>query len=179
MDEKRLLERCLQGDGEGFKMMVEMLGAQAMSLAVNILRNHEDAEDACQEAFLQAFQNLSQFDQRQSLKRWFLTILYRRCVDQLRRRKRFYRFFAKLKKEGGLSHAEKNTEFSQAERKILPRATLDSLPPKERAAITLWALEGYTAEEIAEILGCRASTARVYLFKARQKIKALLEKQHV
>ncbi len=55
---------------------------------------------------------------------------------------------------------------------------LDRLSPRERLAAALWANEGLTAAEIAGVLGCSASTARVYLFNARRKIKALLEESH-
>ena len=52
------------------------------------------------------------------------------------------------------------------------------LSPRERTALCLWANEGYTAKDISEVLACSASTARVYLFNARRKIKALLENDH-
>lgn len=60
----------------------------------------------------------------------------------------------------------------------LPSRLLEVLSPRERAALCLWANEGYAAKDIAEVLSCSASTARVYLFNARRKIKALLENEH-
>jgi len=53
------------------------------------------------------------------------------------------------------------------------------LNPKERISLVLWANDGYTSAEIAAVLDCSASTARVHLFKARKKIKTLLENANV
>jgi RNA polymerase sigma-70 factor (ECF subfamily) len=53
------------------------------------------------------------------------------------------------------------------------------LNPKERISVCLWANEGYTSGEIASVLRCSPSTARVHLFKARRKIKTLLEEENV
>jgi RNA polymerase sigma-70 factor (ECF subfamily) len=53
------------------------------------------------------------------------------------------------------------------------------LNPKERISVCLWANEGYTSDEIASVLRCAPSTARVHLFKARRKIKTLLEEGNV
>jgi RNA polymerase sigma-70 factor (ECF subfamily) len=173
MEEREIIENCLQGDREGFRIIVEMYKAQAMAMAMNILGNREDAEDACQEAFVQAFWNLNRFDRQKSFKNWLLTILYRRCLDQVKKKNRFRHFFARFKKEASnYSPATSSLCAGQG----LSLSTLDSLSPKERATITLWANDDYTTEEISCVLGCRPSTARVYLFNARKKIKAILEK---
>ncbi|MBM3284836.1 MAG: RNA polymerase sigma factor [Candidatus Aminicenantes bacterium] len=174
MEERELIENCLRGDGEGFRAIVETYKAPAMAVAMNILGNREDAEDACQEAFLQAFRSLGRFDRERNFKNWFLTILYRRCLDQARKKKRFRHFFARFGKE--TSSAASPADSPNRPERLLSRNRLCALSPKERAAVTLWANDGYTAEEISGILGCRPSTARVYLFNARKKIKALLEK---
>jgi DNA-directed RNA polymerase specialized sigma24 family protein len=55
---------------------------------------------------------------------------------------------------------------------------LKALNPKERTALSLWANEGFTADEIARVINVSASTARVYLCNARKKLKAILEKDH-
>ncbi|MFQ6038720.1 MAG: RNA polymerase sigma factor [Candidatus Aminicenantales bacterium] len=179
MEEREILERCLHGDEHALRMIVDMYRTQAMAVAMNILRNHEDAEDACQEAFIQAFRSLERFDRRRSFKKWFLTILYRRCLDRLRRKKRFARFFSRFRAEVSLSHSDEDRKVAKEEKGAFPKNSLESLSPKERAALTLWAFEDCTAEEISEILGCRPSTARVYLFNARKKLKSILEKKHV
>ena len=148
-----------------------------MALALNILRNREDAEDACQDAFMLAYSNLSSFDTQKSFSNWLFTILYNRCLDQLRKRRRFFKFFKKMEKEP--AQLSGNRTLNQPEDKPLVRSLLKRLSPKERTTLFLWAVEGYTSGEIASVLKCSPSTARVHIFKARKKVKNVLEKKNV
>jgi len=172
-----LLRGCLQGDREEFKKIVEEYSGKIMALALNMLGNREDAEDACQEAFIRAFRNLKKFDSQRSFRNWLYTIVYNCCLDQLRKRHRFYNFYKKAKRESAPFTSAQTSNLSPEQR--LPGSVLRRLSPKERITLFLWASEGYTSGEVASVLKCSPSTARVYLFKARRKIKALLEKENV
>jgi RNA polymerase sigma-70 factor (ECF subfamily) len=175
MEEKEIVLRCLQGNVEDFKVIVDKYRSQAMALAMNILRNREDAEDACQEAFIQVFRNLNKFRLGMSFKNWLYTILYHRCLDQLKRKRRFSRLFEKIRIESPQILVRQAS--NPVEKRPLPQTILKHLTSKEKTVLCLWANEGYSAQEISEVLQCSASTARVYLFNARKKIKALLEKK--
>lgn len=177
MDDNFLVRGCLQGEREEFQKIMEKYGGKVMAMAVNILGNREDAEDACQEAFIQAYLNLSRFNSRLSFSNWLYTILYNRCLDQLRKRRRFYSFFKKAKREH--VHLSLSQTSNPSPAQLLPANALQKLSPKEKISLFLWANEGYTSDEIASVIKCSPSTARVYLFKARKKIKALLEKENV
>jgi RNA polymerase sigma-70 factor (ECF subfamily) len=159
-----------------FPGIVDAFGAPSMALAVNILGNHEDAEDACQEAFLQVFRNLDRFDNRAGFQTWLYTILYRRCLDVIRKRKRTFRLYARARAEH-VRTAENPRSRGPAD-KPLDEALLNRLNAKERTALSLWANEGYTAEEISRVIHTSASTARVHLFQARKKLKTVLERNH-
>jgi DNA-directed RNA polymerase specialized sigma24 family protein len=63
-------------------------------------------------------------------------------------------------------------------KKRLFQELLNRLNEKERAALTLWVNEGFTSFEIAGVLGCSASTARVHLYNSRKKLRSILEKNH-
>jgi RNA polymerase sigma-70 factor (ECF subfamily) len=158
-----------------FPGIVERFTAPSLALAVNILGNRQDAEDACQEAFLQVFRNLERFDNRAGFETWLFTILHRRCIDVIRKRKRASRLYQKAKVEHVLvTDSRSGLEAARP----LDAALLGGLSPKERTALSLWANEGYSAEEISRVLRTSASTARVYLFNARKKLKASLERTH-
>jgi len=101
MNDNQLVRECLLGEVEEFKKIVEKYRGKAMSLAMNVLGNREDAEDACQETFLQTFRNLDRFDMEKSFSNWLLSILYKRCLDQLRKRRRFFSFYKRAKHETG------------------------------------------------------------------------------
>ncbi|MGZ5489004.1 MAG: RNA polymerase sigma factor, partial [Candidatus Aminicenantales bacterium] len=166
----------LRGSLASQRAMAEAYGTLVLSVALNVLANRQDAEDVCQETFLQVFRHLDRYDRERSFKTWLLTIAYRRSLDMLRKKRRFSEFSARAKFEPTV--AGRGGDFQPADPAGLPSKLLKTLSPRERTALCLWANEGYTAKDISEVLACRASTARVYLFTARRKIKALLENDH-
>jgi RNA polymerase sigma-70 factor (ECF subfamily) len=173
MEDNQLLMSCLKGELEDFRKLMDKYRGKSLALAWNILGNREDAEDACQEAFVQVYLNLEKFDFTKNFKDWFFTILSNRCLDLLRKRTRFIKFFKTQKVEfkKRMSQTSSNPEYSP----LVSSKLLQRLNPKERISVCLWANEGYTSDEIASLLRCSPSTARVHLFKARRKIKSLLE----
>jgi RNA polymerase sigma-70 factor (ECF subfamily) len=177
MTDEQILRRCLSGDVEEYHEIVERYRSRALAIAMNILGNRQDAEDASQDAFIQVYKNLDKFDFQKSFPNWFYSILYKRCLDRLRKRKRFSSFFQRVQTEPSQSFRSlpANPGYGLFEKQEM----LKSLNSKERLSLFLWANDGYTSEEIGEVLKCSASTARVFLFKARKKIKSFLEKENV
>ncbi len=177
MDEKQLILGCLQGEAQAFREMVDTYKTKAMALALNMLGNREDAEDACQETFIRVYSNLNKFDLQSPFKNWFYTILSHRCLDLLRKRRRFFSFLKKMKEE---YTDNTNTPSSSSSRnQPLASKILEGLSPKERVTLCLWASEGYSSTEIGQVIKCSPSTARVLLYKARKKIKSKMEKENV
>jgi RNA polymerase sigma-70 factor (ECF subfamily) len=177
MSDQELVKACLSGDEDAYQQIMQRYSGKAMALALNMLRQREDAEDVCQDAFVKAFINLEKYDPQQDFKNWFYTVLYRRCLDHMRKRKRFYGFIGKLRHEPLAGDAR--VRLNPGRRNQLDPRVLKGLSPKQRIALVLWANEGYTGEEIAAVLRCSPSTARVNLYKARKKIKAMLEGEDV
>ncbi|MDD8021158.1 MAG: RNA polymerase sigma factor [Acidobacteriota bacterium] len=161
---------------EDKKYLLEFLekdGGNLMSFALSLLKNWPDAEDACQETIVQLLKHWDDFDCNKNLRNWALTILYHKCLDQLKKRRRFGQFFKRAAAayrpaEEGPSEEYLNWSWRES--------IMNQLKPKERACLLLWGKEGYRAEEIAGILGCATGTVRVHLFQARKKLKKLVEK---
>jgi len=166
MEDKELIEECLRGDMNAFSLIVKKYQSTLLSISWNILRDMEEAKDSVQEAFLQAFQNLEKFDQKRNFKNWLFSIAYKRAVD---RRRRINFFFKKIRE------IKRNEEraFEQNREEIWEM--LEKLNSKEKTAILLQALEGFTAKEIGDVIGCSENTVRVHIFNARRKLKKLLK----
>ncbi len=177
LSDQELVKACLSGNVEAFRKIMERYSGKAMALALNMLRHRQDAEDVCQEAFVKAFHNLPKYDPRQSFKNWFYTVLYRRCLDHMRKRKRYHTFMVNFR--GDKRRDAVPADFNPTRHTDLDPKILEGLSAKERMTLVLWANEGYSGKEIASVLRCSPSTARVNLFKARKKLKALLEGEHV
>jgi len=176
MDERQIVAGCLKGATGSYQEMVEAYGPLVLSVALNVLGNREDAEDVFQETFIQVFKNLGRYDPGRSFKTWLLTIVYRRSLDMIRKKRRFSEFAARAKFEPAVMANNPGADAGAHE--PLPSRFLTKLTPKERTALCLWANEGYTARDLSEVMGCSAGTARVILFNARRKIKLLLENEH-
>jgi RNA polymerase sigma-70 factor (ECF subfamily) len=173
MTDSELVRECLEGRADSFRVLMDRYRDSAMAVAVNILMNREDAEDACQDAFLKAYRKLDTFDATRSYKNWFYALLSNHCLDLVRKRTRFKGFLGRFRYEvPGASSAEGRVGRS-AER--LDFRYLQPLAPRERTALYLWAQEGYSSADIAAVLGCSPNTAAVHLHRARVKLRTLLK----
>ena len=176
MDETAIIKRCLGGDSACFQQIVNNHTPHLMAAALTVLGNRQDAEDICQETFLQAFHHLSSFDGDKNLRAWLYTILYRRCLNAVKKKKRFTGILGRLRAEPMPWILSEDSQLGYSD--SLPAGLYEKLSPKERTVLSLWINEGYSAVEIAAILGCPSGTARYYLFTVRKKIKVLLENTH-
>lgn len=151
----------------------ESQGGALMSFALSLLKNRADAEDACQEMTLQMLRHWEQFDGNKSLKSWAYTILYRKCLDLLKKRRRFLSFFRKATSQ---MITEENEQPDNSWPACVSEKVFLQLSARERACLMLWAKEGFSAREIAGVLGLSPGTVRVHLYQARRKLKQLLER---
>jgi len=178
MTDNALVRSCLEGNMESYQTLVDRYRGQAMALALNTLANYQDAQDACQEAFLKAFRNLDRFDLERNFKNWFYALLSHVCLDQARKRNRFRQFISRVRSDPGAAASAVALPAPNPGPHSHPAMWLLSrLRPKERAAIYLWSQEGYTGAEIAAVLGCTPKTAHVHLFRARARLRAMLKEE--
>jgi RNA polymerase sigma-70 factor (ECF subfamily) len=175
MTDNELVRSCREGNMESYRMLMERYRTRAMALALNILANYQDAEDASQEAFLKAFRSLDRFDPRWPFKNWFYSLLSRLCLDQVRKRGRFGLFIKRLKLEERAEAVSSTSPLGAGPNPDF--SLLNRLRPKERTALYLWSQEGYSGAEIAAVLSCSQKTAYVHVFRARTKLRAILKEE--
>lgn len=143
-------------------------GDSVYRLALCQLGSKADAEDVFQDVFLRLFRDDTAFESDDHLKAWLLRVTVNRCRDFHRSawRRHTQAFDESLRAQEAEDGALHACELREA---------VESLPPKLSAVIHLYYEEGYTAEEIANILGCRPATVRTRLHRARKQLKAFLE----
>lgn len=179
MEDNEVIFRCLAGEREAFGMIVNKYQSGILSLAWSLLGNSEEARDATQEVFVQAYKNLTRFNHSRSFKNWIYAIAYKRCADSRRKARFLKKFMQRVAQEGMPGQSDVGPEQRVEESEILSRL-MKRLRLKERLVFLLSTKEGYSAAEIADVLCCSESTARVYLFNARMKLRKLLERnKHV
>lgn len=154
-----LVERCKRGDTLAYKALYQRYSKAMFNTCLRILNNETEAEDILQESFIEAFKNLHSYEYRTSFGGWLKTICINRSINQLRKRKIDW---VDIEKVSGYDSAEQlmadeNDIVLQVE--SIKRAIM-KLPDGYRTVLTLYLLEGYDHEEIAEILNVAQSTTR-------------------
>jgi RNA polymerase sigma-70 factor, ECF subfamily len=177
-DDRELVRRAQHGDKEAFEVLVTKHQGRVFAVAGGILRNREDVEDIAQQVFLKAYFSLKRFDQRSAFSTWLYKITVNECWDLLRKKKvRPLVFESELSEEQ--AHVYQSTEqkadfapdvSSQLEAKQQLDHWLDCLEERDRAMLVLKEVQGFTVEEIANIMGINGNTVKVRLFRARQRI---------
>jgi RNA polymerase sigma-70 factor (ECF subfamily) len=165
MDDHAAIERCRAGDNEAFRHIVEHYQAEAIGHATAILGNHEDALDADQEAFIDAFQALDQIDLSRRFYPWFYVILRNRCYKLAHGRKK-----REMSSSDEMEILAPATSIRPEESMLLEQAMLE-LQTEDRELITLRHLDGLSYQELAERLEVSQGTIMSRLYHARKKLR--------
>jgi RNA polymerase sigma-70 factor (ECF subfamily) len=153
-----------------FEARVAECGPLAFRVARGVLRNTADAEDVAQEALLRAFRRFNHLRDRTRFRAWLVRISFRLAIDRVRSSQR--RMLRETVWTALPSHppanAEQLTAFTEFQRDL--NAAVDALPEKFRMVLLLSAIEGYSTEEVAEMLGLPTGTVKSRLFFARKQL---------
>ena len=165
MDDHAAIKRCRAGDNEAFRHVVERYQAEAIGHATAILGTHEDALDAVQEAFIDAFQALDRLDLSRRFYPWFYVILRNRCYKLAHSRKK-----RELSSSDEMEILAPAASIRPEESMLLEQAMLE-LPTEDRELITLRHLDGLSYQELAERLEVPQGTIMSRLYHARKKLR--------
>jgi RNA polymerase sigma-70 factor, ECF subfamily len=172
-DDSVLVERVRGGDTRAFDVLVTRHMRRAFNVAYRVLGHREDAEDLVQDAFVAALENIDTFDTSRAFGPWFYRIVVNRGLNA--RKARSIRKTEELPLEAASPGTLPDRAAERAELQARLRAALDALPEKQRTAIQLFELEGFSGAEIAEILEIPAGTVRWHLHQAKQALRGALE----
>lgn len=174
--EADLIRRCQQGQEDAFKVLVERYQRRVYWIAHNMLGNYESAKEIAQEAFIRVFKNVARFDVKRNFYTWLYQISVNLCIDRLRRKSNGRTVgldgLGSLVDPAPRDPAEAG-ERSETRQRV--HQALDRLPPKYKAVLTLRDIQGFSCEEIAEIVDCSNATVRWRIHRARQLFKAVWE----
>jgi len=163
MNDSDAIRLCRNGTTEAFRHVVERHQGQAINHAAAIVGHLEDAQDVVQEAFIDAYRALNEFDCARQFYPWFYTLLRNRCYKRLQSRRRDAQAMAALAliQERGTQASGEN-ELDTALRR---------LGAEDRELILLKHLDGLTYAELAERLGIPAGTVMSRLYAARLRLR--------
>lgn len=154
---------------EKFKAEVLPLRGKLFSIALRMLEDEQNAEDAVQEAFLKLWNMRDALDKYDNVTALATTVTKNICIDKLRIQSRNISIDDELYKRAG-----EDNPYSQLERKNTEdvlKAIIERLPALQKAIIRMKDVEEYEVDEIAEITGTSVEAVRVNLSRARKKVR--------
>jgi len=177
-DDRELVRRAQGEDKEAFEELIRRHQHRVFAVASGILRKREDVEDIAQQVFVKAYFSLKRFDQRAAFSTWLYKITVNECWDLLRKKKvRPLVYESDLSEEQArqvMTSAEKVNPGPDISEKMEARENverlLEGLDERDRLMLILKEVEGYSIEEIAEVLNLNGNTVKVRLFRARRKV---------
>lgn len=177
-----LVRRALARDGTAFRTIIERHNRRLYRVARSILRNDVEAEDAVQEAYINAFTHLDSFRGDSSLATWLSRITMNEALGRLRRERPSVELNERTEAQiipFPQSATSDDPERTMAQREILQlveRAT-DNLPEIFRVVFVTRVIEGMSVEETAELLGLQPETVKTRLHRARRLVREQLDKE--
>jgi RNA polymerase sigma-70 factor (ECF subfamily) len=184
-DDRELVRRAQAEDQEAYEELVRRHQHRVFAVAGGILRKRADVEDVAQQVFVKAYFSLKRFDQRAAFSTWLYKITVNECWDLLRKKKvRPLVYESDLSEEQArqilTSEAKGSTgpdisERLEARQRV--ERLLEGLDERDRLMLVLKEVEGFSIQEIAEVLDLNANTVKVRLFRARRRIVSLAAKR--
>ncbi len=166
------------GDTATFRAFIDQYKHMVYTLALRIVKNHEDAEEVAQDTFIKAYQAVKQFNGKSRLSTWLYKIAYHNSLDYLKRNRRKPettdmdgQYLGKYStEEGPWSLLE-----AKERREIINRA-LDQLSGEDGVVLSLFYFEALSLKEISGVMGLSLSTVKIRLHRGRKRLAGVLEK---
>jgi len=171
--EPDLIAACLRGEPRAQRQLYQQFAGLMLSVCRRYLKRPEDAEEALLLGFAKVFRHLATFRQQGSLEGWVRRIMVNEALMELRRREPLTLSIEDFAQPENLAATPATADTDLQAEELL--ALLQRLPPGYRAVFNLYALEGYSHLEIAELLGISEGTSKSQLSKARAMLQRKLE----
>lgn len=168
-----LIDRILAGEQQAFALLVDRHKSYAFTIALKILLNRPDAEEAAQDSFVKAYHHLADFNRQSKFSTWLYRIVFNTAITYKRKQRQSFQSLEHTAlaydqgADGGLEKVDKQQYLNQA---------LLRLNEADRTAMTLFYLDEFSLDEIASIMGMQANTVKVRIHRARQRLADELKK---
>jgi len=174
--DKKIIEQVLRGDVAAFSLIVEQYKKMVFTLALNILKNREDAEEATQDTFFKAYQSLAGFKGESSVSTWLYRIVYHTSISMLRKRKETTVDLEGLDRmpTNFSTQPQNGQRLEIQDRKRMLKDALMQLEEDDAFVVLLYYYKEQSVEEIAAITSLSISNVKVKLHRSRKKLQEIL-----
>jgi RNA polymerase sigma-70 factor (ECF subfamily) len=175
LDYPSLVKRCIEDHSKAKKELYEGFAPAMFAICCRYAKNHEDAEDIFQQAFIKIFEKLHQLRDPQTLPGWLKSIFIHEALD-------FYK--TKYQKQHFTEindHDVRQFDINEAVGQLNMeeiRAEINKLPDKCRLVFNLYVIDGFSHQEIGEMTQISVGTSKSQLFEAKRRLKIQISKKY-
>ena len=174
------VHKTVEGDAEAFNELVNRHHSKIYGLAYRMLGNREDAADATQETFLEAYKSINAFRFQSQFGTWLYRIGINTCQQYIRKSQSHDHKLTAYTREAeiyGIASDEDSPERSalKDEQDEMVQGAINRLPPKQREVVTLYYMQHLKYREIAEVLNCSEGTVGIAIESGIEKSQAETE----
>ena len=171
MTEELMLHGCLNNNASAQEALYGRFSPRMLGVCYRFARSKEDAEDMLQEGFIKVFTQMQQFRGQGALEGWIRKIIVHTCINILKKNKKFLDS-VDLIHAGGLYLNENNIPSILETKEVVE--SVRKLPMGYRTVLNLYAIEGFTHKEIAQMLDIEESTSRSQYTRAKAMLEDIL-----
>jgi RNA polymerase sigma factor (sigma-70 family) len=174
-----IISQVLKGDHNAYAILVERYKSYVFTLTLRFTKNREDAEEVSQDIFVKAYRYLADFKGTAKFSTWLYTIVNTTCITFLRKKRLEVHSLDDERTFEVADSQDSGFQANQVEQKSrqnMVNQAIALLNPDDAEIITLFYKNEQSLEEIGQILGLEANTAKVRLHRARTRLREKMEK---
>lgn len=176
MTEEAILQGCLHNQPVAQRELYNRFSPKMLAVCYRFAHNREDAEDMLQESFIKVFSQIHTFQNKGAFEGWIRRIIVHTCINHLKKNKRFNESVDIINASSIQVREESIPSIVQAKQIV---ECIRLLPIGYRTVLNLYAIEGYSHKEIAEMLDIEESTSRSQYTRAKQMLEEILLKKKI
>jgi RNA polymerase sigma factor (sigma-70 family) len=166
-EENALIDRILAGERQLYANLVNKYKSYAFTIALKILENKPEAEEAAQDAFIKAFHYLKTFNRQAKFSTWLYRIVFNTAISYKRKNRQQFQNIEDTVIE---YHDRADTQIEKDDKQLFISQAMEKLNESDRLSIQLYYIRELSLEEVAETMGQNLNTIKVRVHRARQRL---------
>lgn len=171
-EDLELIARFLEGDEDAFESIVKKYQRMVYYMALKMVKKHEDSDEVVQKTFISVYRNLKNFQGKSALKTWIFRIAINMSKNLIRDRSRHEG--EELSEFSGRIDPDIDEQLDRQKQTKIVFDAVEHLPARQKEVLSLRVHTGMTFPEIAEVLGCSVSAAKVNYHYAVKTLRTRL-----
>jgi len=170
--EEEIISQCKTGSLKYQELLYKHFYGYAMGISLRYSLTREDALEVVNDAFIKVFNAINNYNNDRPFKAWLRTILVNTAID---RRRKDLKFRLNVELDNAMPVIGADAMDTLTVQDILKM--MNDLPPIQMTIFNLYEIDGYNHEEIGELLAIPASSSRVYLSRAKEKLRTIIRSE--